>query len=339
MKVSGAETVVAVDVGGTKVEVGSFAVDGDGLPRILASVRYPSADYGDLESLLTQYFSGCDVAPAALAIAVAGPVRSGTVRTTNLPWFLSSERLTQQFGGIPVYLLNDLEAAAIGVLALPDAAFAPIVSGVPVQSHRGILAPGTGLGQSLLYWDGSNYRPWATEGGHVGFAPRDDEQIELLRYLRRREAQVSYEHVLSGPGLANLFDFLTSTGSCAGRLEFPAGATPSDRGAAIGRAAVEGTCAASRASVRLFFRILAARTGDLALSAMALGGVEIAGGVVPRLLPLLDGSGFAATAAGAGPFAEMLSQVPVRVVLEPRVALIGAARTALRGLAIGTHGA
>ena len=327
-----ADVILAVDVGATKVDVATFATAVGEAPRLLRSARYRSAGFSGVESVLADFRGSGNEVVKAVGIAAAGPLRDGRIHTTNLPWISAADGIAAQLGDIPVRLLNDLEAAAAGVLTLPEEAFDLIVAGVRRPTHRALLAPGTGLGQSILYWDGSAYRPYATEGGHVGFAPRDDEQIELLRFLRRRAAAVSYEHVLSGPGLGNLFDFVTGELNVPTTVAFSPDAAPGDQGASIGGAAVAGTCTASRASVRLYFRILAARAGDLALSAMALGGVEVGGGMVPKLLPALDRSEFQEVFVGVGPFARMLAEVPVRAVLEPRVALIGAALAAAREL-------
>jgi glucokinase len=322
------DVILAVDVGGTKTDVGAFAVGGAG--RLVRYERYRSAEYGGLEEVLREFIGG--EAVAALAVAAAGPVRDGEIRTTNLPWTISAQRLATQLGGVPVQLLNDLEATAAGVLTLGEESFQTIACGVPRTAHRALLAPGTGLGESILYWDGSEHRPYATEGGHSGFAPCDDEQIELLRFLRRRLTAVSYEDVLSGPGLARLFEFVAGPQAVRASVELPGDSDGSGRAVLIGRAAVAGTCAASRRSVALWLRILAARAGDLALSTMALGGIEIAGGMIRELLPLVDGGEFARVRSGIGPLAALRAEVRVRAVLAPRVALLGAVAVMSREL-------
>jgi len=322
---AGGAVFIAVDVGGTKTDVGLFAAAGAGGP--LRHRRFRSAEFAGLEDVLQEF--AAEETVAALVVAAAGPVRDGEIRTTNLPWTISAQRLGNRLGGIPVRLLNDLEAAAAGVLTLGEESFQTIVAGQSRVAHRALLAPGTGVGESILYWGGCEYRPYASEGGHVGFAPRDEEQIDLLRFLRRRLTEVSYEHVLSGPGLGNLFDFVSGPQGVRASLELPAGG---DRAVAIGRAAVAGTCEASRRSVGLWLRILAARTGDLALAAMATGGVDIAGGMIRELLPLVDGREFARVTTGSGAMASMLAEVRVRAVLEPHVGLLGAAAVMAREL-------
>ncbi len=321
----GKTLIVAADVGGTKTDVGLF--EASERPRLVRKGRYQSAAHGGLEEVLDDFLAGVKV--GAAGIAAAGPVRDAAIRTTNLPWLISAAQLAERLGGVPACLLNDLEAAAVGVLNLADESFDTLNPGVAqVDRNRAVLGPGTGLGQAILFWNGREYLPSATEGGHVGFAPRSDEQIELLRFMRRRYAHVSYERLVSGMGMGDIFAFVSTV------LEVPVAAEVAERlgredaGPVIGDFAVSRKCLASVRTVEIFFSVLAARAGDLALSVMATGGVYITGGIVPKLLPALDRARFRSDFAGAGPFAEMLAEVPVRLVLEPEVALLGAADVA-----------
>ncbi len=325
---SARKTVVAADVGGTKTDVGLFEL-GTGL-ELVRDRRYESAAHAGLEEVLADFLG--DARVDAAGVAGAGPVRDGAIKTTNLPWLISGESIARQLGGCPVFLLNDLEAAAAGVLTLGEDSFETLNPGTSVpEKNCAVLAAGTGLGQSILFWTGREYRPYATEGGHVGFAPRNDEQLGLLRFMQRRHASVSYERVVSGMGLGEVLEFVST------ELKIPVSRDVSDRvasadaGPVIGAAAVAGSCEASAKTIELFFAILAARAGDLALSVMATGGVYLAGGVVPKLLPVLNRDRFRKDFAGQGPFAELLAGVPVRLVLEPQVALLGAASTAANG--------
>lgn len=316
--------VLAADVGGSKTDVGLFRAGSP--PALLRHQRFRSAEHASLEEVLGRFVGGEEI--AAAACAAAGPVRDGCIEVTNLPWTISAARLAVQLGGARVVLLNDLEAAAAGILILPDGSLQSVKAGAAVAAHRAVLSPGTGLGQALLFWDGSRHRPAPSEGGHVGFAPRDEEQIALLRFLQRRHAQVSYEHVLSGPGLCAVFDFVTAELKVAAAPSVLAALQAGERAAAIGRAAVDGECAASRRSVEIFARVLGARAGDLALSVLARGGVYLGGGMVPKLLPVLQGAAFEESFVGRGPFRDLLSEIRVDAVLEERVALLGAAGAA-----------
>ena len=320
--------ILAADVGGTKTDVGVFAA-GDP-PSMVRSARYLSRDYAGLDELIAD-FIGSERIEAA-GVAAAGPVLGEEIRPTNLAWVISAGRIASDLGGAPVCLLNDLEVAATGVLGLDASGLRRLHPGVARDAHRAILAPGTGLGQGLLLRVQDGYRPSASEGGHVGFSPRDEEQIELLRFLRARYAQVSLEHILSGSGLANIFDFVDGELGVEVADSVRKRLSPEDRGAVIGEAAVAGDCPASAHSVALFARVLAARAGDLALSLLALGGIYIGGGMMPKLLTVIDAAEFCDVFVGHGPFAPLLAKIPVDVVIEPKVALLGAAAAASRRL-------
>jgi glucokinase len=318
--------VLAVDVGGTKTDIALFRAG----PRLqmVRERRVRSADQGGLEAVVGEFLGGEEVRVAACA--AAGPVVEDCIQTTNLPWTISAASLSAMLGGARVVLLNDLEAAATGILDLPAELLRPLKKGVGIDANRAVLSPGTGLGQAILFWDGARHRPVASEGGHVGFAPRDEEQIELLRYLRRRHEQVSYEHILSGPGLVDVFGFVTEVLGIGAAEGVRSGLAAGRQAAAIGSAATSGECAASRRSVELFARVLAARAGDLALSVLARGGIYLGGGMVPKLLPVIAAAGFEECFVGRGPFRDLLSEIPVQAVLEERVALFGAAVAANR---------
>jgi glucokinase len=324
----GSGLIVAADVGGTKTDVGLFERDG---ARLVRRERYRSADHPGLEEVLDDFLAGEKV--AAAGIAAAGPVRDGFIRTTNLPWLISAADLARRLDGSSVYLLNDLEAAAAAAVDLGDESLDTIQSGNPrAGANRAVLAAGTGLGQAILFWHAGEYHPSATEGGHVAFGPRGAEQLELLRFMQRHHSQVSYEMLVSGIGLSNLFDFVANELGTAVAPEVAERLRGEDHAAVIGEAAVSGRCEASRRTIELFLRILAARAGDLTLSVMATGGVYIGGGIVPKLLPVLDRSRFRADFAGRGPFAQLLAEVPVWLVTEPQVALLGAAAVAAKRL-------
>jgi glucokinase len=238
-----------------------------------------------------------------------------------------------------VVLLNDLEAAAAAVVDLGGESLEILQPGNPRPgANRAVLAAGTGLGQAILFWHGGEHHPSATEGGHVAFGPRDAEQLELLRFMQRRHPQVSYEMLVSGIGVNNLFEYVSRELGSAVAPEVAERLLDEDRAAVIGEAAVSGVCQASRRTIDLFLRILAARAGDLALSVMATGGVYIGGGIVPKLLPILDRRRFREDFAGRGPFAELLAEVPVWVVMEPQAALLGAAAVAAKRLRRGGGG-
>ncbi len=233
--------VLAGDIGGTKTDLALYAVDAGGVCTLVREARFDSRRHPGLDAVLTE-FGVHGHAVAAAAFGVAGPVLDDAVSTTNLPWRIEAKRLSQALGGAPVRLLNDLEAMAHGTLVLGPADLYTVNAGRPRPGHRAVIAAGTGLGQAYLFWDGTRFLPAATEGGHADFAPRNDLEADLLRFLRTQLGRVSWERVVSGPGIANIFRFLTEV---AGRpvspeiASLPAG---TDLPPIIGAAATDLTC-------------------------------------------------------------------------------------------------
>jgi glucokinase len=227
-----------------------------------------------------------------------------------------------------VRLLNELETTAYGALFLGPDELYTMNECIPRQTHRAVIAAGTGLGQAILFWDGTRHRPAATEGGHTAFAPRDERETRLLRFLLRRYPRVSWERVLSGRGLFHIFEFLCSEGApllpeIKERLE------NEDPGAVVGEAGVGGTCSTCEDAVDLFVSLYGAQAANLALTSMALGGVYVGGGIVMKLLPKVKSGLFMQGFRNAGRFETLVRETPVRVILDPKASLLGAAEFAL----------
>lgn len=320
--------ILAGDVGGTKTVLAICEVDG-GAPRAVREAQFPSARYPSLEATLDEFLPG----PAELAGAcfgVAGPVHGGTAKITNLPWTIDASALSARLGGVPVTLLNDLQATALGVLAIPPDAFAALQEPAePPMPHAtiAVIAPGTGLGEAVLISESGRYCALPSEGGHADFAPGSDEEIELFRFLRRRHgSHVSYERVLSGSGIGDLYDFARAARGATGPE--PAWLADGDRNAGISGAALAGTDADAVHALALFAAILGAEAGNMALRAFATGGVVIGGGIPPKILPLLRTGALVGRFNDKGRFRHFMSALSVRVILEPRAALLGAAHHA-----------
>jgi glucokinase len=248
---------------------------------------------------------------------VAGPTDGRTVQLTNLDWRLDADALSREFG-LPFRLVNDFEAVAWGIDALADTDKTSLQTGA-ADSHapRLVMGPGTGLGVALGIPEPAGYRPQPGEGGHIGFAPVDDEQVSLLRFLQGRYGRVSVERILSGPGIADLYRFCrTASGRATTRERSPADVT---------EAALAGDDPMAIWALRLFCRILGQTAGDLALAAGARGGVYLAGGIPPRILPLLAGEDFLEGFRNKGRFADWMRGVPVQVVTDPDIGLKGSA--------------
>jgi glucokinase len=321
--------ILAGDVGGTKAVLAlcdlSFA--------ILREAIYPCADYPSMEAILDDFIRPADRGKlVAACLGVAGPVVDGTVRITNLPWTIDAAALSSRLDGIPVALINDLQATALGMLALPASAFAVLQAPATTPAPHGtiaVIAPGTGLGEALLVSDGTRYRALPSEGGHADFAPGTDEELELWRYLRGLHGDhVSYERVLAGAGIGDLYGFVrkaTGTTEPAWLTEQLAG---HDRNAVISRTALDGKDPACVRALEMFVEILGAEAGNLALRGFATRGVVIGGGIPPKILPALQQPRLIDRFNAKGRLGGWTRNLSVRVALEPRAALFGAAHHA-----------
>ncbi len=324
--------ILAADIGGTKTRLAVFD-DADAPPRF--EQRYACADYSALEPLIERFLTDARAAlgarPAfeAACFSVAGPIEGRRVQVTNLPWSIDADTLTRSFAIPRVRLLNDFAAAAYGLDALPPDALVTLQAGEPrSDAPRVILGAGTGLGIAYVSRGAGGDRPIAGEGGHGGFAPRSSEEIALWQYLHARVGRVTLEHVLSGAGLLRIYDFLLQLGRYSESPALRAALAEGDAAAAITRAALERNDALALAALDLFAACYGAAAGDHALNVMARGGVYIAGGIAPKILPRLAAGGFIGAFNDKARFADAARRMPVYVVLDERLPLRGAARAA-----------
>lgn len=323
-----ARHVLAGDIGGTKTNLALYAVDRSRALTVVREASYRSQEHRGLEAVVADFLAGGRERVNAAAFGVAGPIVDDQVKTTNLPWMVRAKRLARLVGGRPVRLLNDLEATAYGGLFLPRRRVEWLVRGRRRPGNVAVIAAGTGLGQAFLYWDGARHRPVATEGGHADFAPRNDKELALLVYLQKRFPRISYERVLSGPGLVNIFSFLAEE---LGRPVAPRvreRLAQEDAAAVIGEAGVAGTCPASVEAVETFVSLYGAQAGNLALTVMATGGVFVGGGIAVKLLPKMKNGAFVSSFIDKGRYRDFMAAIPIGVLLEPKTALLGAAHAA-----------
>ncbi len=320
--------VLAGDIGGTKTALALHAVETGGATTLVRERTFASREYAGLEQVITAFLEPRERPVAAAAFGIAGPVVDDAVSTTNLPWRIERRRVSAALGGAPVRLMNDLESTAYGALFLTPDALQTLNAGVTRPGHRAVIAAGTGLGQALLYFDGTHHVPVATEGGHAEFAPRTATEDALLQFLRSRFDHVSYERVVSGPGLLNVFHFLDEELHRPVAPDVHARMATEDPSAVIGAAAVAGNCATCREAVDLFFSVYGAQAGNLALTVMATGGVYVGGGIVTKLLPLVATSGFMRAFAAKGRYKELMREIPVWIILDSGAGLIGAVHAA-----------
>lgn len=323
---------LAGDIGGTKTILALFDQN-SGPHHPLVEHTFPSAQYPGLEAIIAEFCAQHPVSITGAAFGVAGPVMAGKASITNLHWTIDVAVLSDVLKGAPVRLLNDLEAIAQSVPILEPADVETLAVGSPIPGGAiGVIAPGTGLGEAFLTWDGQRYRPHPSEGGHTTFAPRNRIEKDLLDYLHQRYTHVSYERVCSGIGIPNLYAFVRD---CLLQQETPEVAeqlaAASDPTPVIVQAGMstEQMCPVCRTTLELFVDILAAEAGNLALKVLATGGVYIGGGLPPRVLPLMKRSRFLQIFRDKGRFSELLSRIPVHVILEPKAGLLGAAAAAM----------
>lgn len=354
--------ILAGDIGGTKTNLALFEWKQERAEPERERTFY-SADYGSLEEILAEFLKppakpAVDTAEAehqeeeaeakekpeaaeaepppridAACLGVAGPVIDNKCRATNLPWIIDGDELAKRFQIPTVRLVNDLEATAHGLLVLKPDEFDTLNPGAasPPKGAKALLAAGTGLGEAILFWDGVRYRPMPSEGGHADFAPSSDLEIELLRYMRASYLHVSYERLLSGPGLHAIYEFLRDTkkNEPTWVMERVKAGDPAAVIAEIGLAGQAEICVQA---LDLFCSIYGAEAGNLGLKTLALDGVYLGGGIAPKLLPKLKEGAFMRGFTAKGRYKRLLSGVPVRVILNQKAALLGAASVAAQML-------
>jgi len=322
--------ILAGDIGGTSTRLAYFDAAG-GTLALLVEARFPSREAGSLEEVVDRFALEHGLAAERACFGIAGPIRDGRVRTPNLPWSVAADELARILGIAAVQLINDLEANAYGIDLLEPEDLAILNPGVPDPDGTiAVVSAGTGLGEVVAYWDGIAHCPLPGEGGHADFAPRTELETELLLYLRAQHGRVSTERVVSGPGLRNIHRFLcdvrhrTETAAVAGEMR------RGDPAAAITRAALAGESPLCREVLDLFVSLYGAEAGNVALRSLATGGVYLGGGIAPKIVERLKGPGFMLAFTAKGRLSPLLETIPVRVILNDRAALLGAARFATR---------
>lgn len=320
------DLVLAGDIGGTKTHLALFSVHREKLRS--ESVRtFPSKRYSGLVPVLKEFLATEQTKIDSACFGIAGPVVDGTVKTPNLPWMIDTVELRHALKLDAVSLLNDLEAGAYGIFTLNNDEFCTLNEGTIRQSgNKALIAAGTGLGQAILHDDGRHFHPLASEGGHADFAPRDELEIELLRYLIGRFGHVSYERVISGPGLFNIYRFFKESRG----VEEPKSLTDQfaaadDPSAVISKAALAKEAEICVKSLELFVSIYGAEAGNLALRAKSVRGLYIGGGIAPKILAKLKDETFMRAFVDKGRYTDLLTAIPVQVVLNDQAALRGAA--------------
>jgi glucokinase len=328
--------VLAGDIGGTKTNLAVWSVTGPHELFLVREETFSSKDHGSLDEIVRDFLGRGSEKIEAGAFGIAGPVSGDVVVTTNLPWKdVVAGNIAREIGCQRVRLMNDLATTGYGARFLPADEIHVVTEGKKQDGNIAVIAAGTGLGQAMFFWDGNRHQPSSTEGGHADFAPRDEVEIEMLRFLLQRFPRVTYERVLSGPGLVNIFRFLEEGLKKPVAAEVRERMKSEDPGLVISSAASDGTCETCVMALDLFIRIYGAQAGNLALTLMATGGVYVGGGIITKILPRViaprDGekdTPFMAAFKNKQPFAKLMSDIPVRIILNSKASLIGAAHAA-----------
>jgi glucokinase len=324
--------IIAGDIGGTKTNVALFDSSGGEIGRPVVVQSFPSGRYPSLEAILTEFVEAhrpLEVTHACFG--VAGPVVGGSVEATNLAWTVGEEKLSETLHVPRVHLINDLVATAFGIGELKSEQFQTLNEGSGGgPGHRGLIAAGTGLGMASIYFDGSSYHPMPSEGGHIDFAPRNEREFELLQYLQEQVGgRVSYERVLSGMGIHSIYSFLRDRGHFEEPAWLAEEIRAGDASAAISRAALAGKSELAETTLQIFVEIYGAMAGNLALLLKSVGGLYVGGGIAPKIMAKMTDGSFMRNYGDKGRMSELVMSFPVRVILDDKTALYGAARRAL----------
>jgi glucokinase len=323
--------ILAGDIGGTKTNLALFELVGDTL-TMQVQQQFSSRAFSSLNELITAFERDIPMPSIdAACFGIAGPVIEEHCRTTNLPWEITSSKLQEYLGTNKVRVLNDLEATAYGMLYLAEDEFIDLNPiGQKREGNRAVIAAGTGLGEAMLYYDGKDYHPIASEGGHSDFAPVTEQQDALLKWMRKRYPEhVSYERIVSGPGIYTLYEFLYESGFSSQPASMIHRRKEKDSSEMVSRCALTQNDPLCIETLRLFTEIYAAEAGNLALKTMSLGGIYIGGGIAPKILPVMTGKDFMNSFTNKGRFEEFLKGIQVKIALNPDTALLGAAHFAV----------
>ena len=333
--------ILAGDVGGTKIRLGLYRSHPDPGAEdavALADTRLETAAVSDLAAAVRTFLTEARASATtgssplrAVCLGVAGPVEDGRVVGANLPWPVAADPLSAAADGAPVLLLNDLVASAHALDSVPANRIREIHAGdgrAGAEAPRGLLSPGTGLGECFVAGHGPDLVAFGSEGGHADFGPTTEEQAELWRFLRRRLPRVSWEAVVSGPGIVRIHGWLRSTGRFAGDPGADLGGSGADAAARISAAALAGSSGLCLETLRIFAEAFGAEAGNVALRGCTRGGIYLGGGIPPKIAPLLEDGAFLGAFLDKTPQRDLVDRIPVRILLAPDLALEGARRVA-----------
>jgi glucokinase len=318
--------ILAGDIGGTNTRLALFEQQGQSLVSVVEET-FPSRAHANLETIVSTFRATHPQPIMQACFGVAGPVKQGRCEATNLPWIVDAQVLARELDLTTVGLINDLEANALGITLLKPTDLVTLNPGDETAGgNAALISAGTGLGEAGMYWDGQDYRAIASEGGHSDFAPKNELEMDLLRYLLTQFERVSWERVLSGPGLYHLYTFFRDTGRATEPDWLAAELQHQDPPSVITRTALAGTSVLCELALDLFISLYGAEAGNLALNMKATGGLFVGGGIAPKLIEKLKGSTtFMEAFTAKGRLRSLLEAIPVQVILNDKTALMGAA--------------
>ncbi len=316
--------ILAGDIGGTKSNLGYFTLKDNHLAPLKIKT-FKSNEYSNVGSLVNEFIEGEKLKPESACFGIACPIIEGKCSTPNLPWKIDQKELSSDIGLSKVFLINDLVATGYGVSVLPPESFHVLNPGKSQVGNAALIAAGTGLGEAILFWNGKQWHPSPSEGGHTDFAPTNDLELEMYQYLRKKYDHVSYERVLSGSGLYNIYEYLKETGHVKEQDYIARELQKNDPAVVISRSALQESCPLCIKALDLFISIYGAESGNLALKAMSTGGVYLGGGIAPKILQVLKRTPFMQGFLNKGRMYNLLSDIKVQVIIEQKAALYGAA--------------
>jgi glucokinase len=327
--------ILAGDIGGTKTRLALFDPEGERY-KPTREQDFHSGHFASLEEIVSKYLHSHEIKPVAACFGFAGVARKGKAIATNLPWVVGVDELSKMIGTEQVWLINDLEANAHGLAVLQAKDFCTINQGVDEPGNAGLISAGTGLGEAGLFWDGEDFRPFSSEGGHCDFAPKNELEFKLHQYLQNRYGSVSWERVVSGTGLFNIYSFLRDNGYGTDPDWLVAEIVQGDGAAAISHNALSHKSQLCDKALNMFVSFYGAEAGNLALKLMAIGGIFLGGGIAPKIVERLREPLFMEAFSCKGRFEPVLRKIPVKVILNDKTALLGAARYAYQNSGLGT---
>src|SRR6266478_7309838 len=322
--------ILAGEIGATRTRLAAFETEGNRLNRAVEK-NYMSQEHAGLSEIIDHFIKTEGILVHRACFGVAGPVRRGRSKISNLPWIIDSRDLAKQLKLDSVGMINDLEAYAYGIDGLDSKDFVTLNEGSEdAEGNRAVISARTGLGIAGLYWDGYRHHPFGCEGGHSDFAPRNALEVELLQYLLKKYGRVSYERILSGPGIKNIYDFLRDTSKAEEPqwLKEQIGQAP-DPPALLSQLALENKAVICEQTLSTFVSVYGAETGNCALNFMSTGGIFIGGSIAAKIVPKMKDPIFIQSFLDKGRMKALLEDMPVKIVLNDDSGIIGAARYAL----------